>query len=161
MSQVIASREQTPTGALYFNDFYVGQSWTSPARTITDADLANFAGVSGDFNPLHTDEEFAKTTPFGGRIFHGPGVFAVAAGLESRLGLKEGTAIAFLGMNWNLKAPVLVGDTIHVAQAVGEVRPSKSKPDRGIVTFDVRVVNQRGETCQDGQWFVMFHRRTV
>jgi acyl dehydratase len=161
MSQVIASREQTPTGALYFNDFYVGQSWTSPARTITDADLANFAGVSGDFNPLHTDEEFAKTTPFGGRIFHGPGVFAVATGLESRLGLKEGTAIAFLGMNWNLKAPVLVGDTIHVEQAVGEVRPSKSKPDRGIVTFDVRVVNQRGETCQDGQWFVMFHCRTI
>jgi acyl dehydratase len=161
MSHVVASREQTPTGALYFNDFYVGQSWTSPARTITDADLANFAGVSGDFNPLHTDEEFAKTTPFGGRIFHGPGVFAVATGLESRLGLKEGTAIAFLGMNWNLKAPVLVGDTIHVEQAVGEVRPSKSKPDRGIVTFDVRVVNQRGETCQDGQWFVMFHRRTI
>jgi acyl dehydratase len=161
MSQVIASREQTPTGALYFNDFYVGQSWTSPARTITDADLANFAGVAGDFNPLHTDEEFAKTTPFGGRIFHGPGVFAVATGLESRLGLKEGTAIAFLGMNWNLKAPVLVGDTIHVEQAVGEVRPSKSKPDRGIVTFDVRVVNQRGETCQDGQWFVMFHCRTI
>jgi acyl dehydratase len=161
MSHVVASRERTPTGALYFNDFYVGQSWTSPARTITDADLANFAGVSGDFNPLHTDEEFAKTTPFGGRIFHGPGVFAVATGLESRLGLKEGTAIAFLGMNWNLKAPVLVGDTIHVEQAVGEVRPSKSKPDRGIVTFDVRVVNQRGETCQDGQWFVMFHRRTI
>jgi acyl dehydratase len=145
-------------GGLFLDDFYVGQSWVSPARTITDADLVNFAGISGDFNPLHTDEEFAKASQFGGRIFHGPGVFAIATGLESRLGIKDGTAIAFLGMTWNMKAAVLIGDTIRVEQSVAAVRPSASKPDRGIVTFDVRVVNQRGETCQDGQWFVMFHR---
>ena len=93
------------------------RSWKQPgravaARTITDADVTNFAGISGDFNPLHTDEEFAKQTQFGGRIFHGPGVFAVATGLESRLGIKEGTAIAFLGMTWNLKGAVKIGDTI-------------------------------------------------
>jgi acyl dehydratase len=147
------------TGGLYFDDFYVGQSWVSPARTITEADLVNFAGISGDFNPLHTDEEFAKASQFGGRIFHGPGVFAIATGLESRLGIKDGTAIAFLGMTWNMKAAVLIGDTIRVKQTVAEVRPSASKPDRGIVTFDVQVVNQRDETCQDGQWFVMFYRQ--
>jgi acyl dehydratase len=144
---------------LYFDEFTVGQSWVTPARTITDADLVNFAGISGDFNPLHTDEEFASQTQFGGRIFHGPGVFAVATGLESRLGVKEGTAIAFLGMNWNLKGAVRIGDTIHVEQQVAGLRPSKSKPDRGIVTFDVQVKNQRDEVCQDGQWFVMFQRR--
>jgi len=144
---------------LYFDEFFIGQSWVSPARTITEADLTNFAGISGDYNPLHTDEEFAKQTQFGGRIFHGPGVFAIATGLESRLGIKEGTAIAFLGMTWNLKGAVKIGDTIRVEQQVTELRPSKSKSDRGIITFDVQVKNQRDEVCHDGQWFVMFQRR--
>lgn len=144
---------------LYFDDFRVGQSWVSPARTITDADVVNFAGLSGDFNPIHTDEEFARRSQFGSRVFHGPGVFAVATGLESRLGIKEGTAIAFLGMTWQLKAPVFIGDTIRVEQRVAAVRPSSSKPDRGIVTFDVQVLNQRDTVVQDGQWLVMFYRR--
>jgi acyl dehydratase len=140
---------------MYFDEFEVGQEWDSPARTITEADVVQFAGFSGDYNPLHTDEEFAKTTQFGGRIFHGPGVFAIATGLESRLGIKEGTAIAFLGMTWNLKAAVRIGDTIHVHQTVASVRPT-SKGGRGIVTFDVTVVNQQGDECQSGQWVVMF-----
>lgn len=144
---------------LYFDDFTVGQSWISPARTITEADLVAFAGISGDYNPLHTDEEFAKGTQFGGRIFHGPGVFAIATGLESRLGIKDGTAIAFLGMTWRLRAAVRIGDTIKVHQQVAALKPSSSKPDRGVVTFDVQVTNQRDEVCQEGQWIVMFRRR--
>jgi acyl dehydratase len=156
---VVAHSCRAVERGLYLEDLYVGQSWVTPARTITDADLVNFAGLSGDFNPLHTDEEFARRTQFGGRIFHGPGVFSVAIGLESRLGIKEGTAIAFLGMSWNLRHPVRVGDTIHVEQRVAALRPSKSKPDRGIVTFDVDVVNQADEICHDGQWFVMFRTR--
>ncbi len=160
MNNAAAAPVQAPEKGLYFDDFYVGQSWVTPARTITDADVTNFAGISGDFNPLHTDEEFAKKTQFGGRIFHGPGVFAVATGLESRLGIKEGTAIAFLGMTWNLKGAVRIGDTIRVEQTVAAVRESKSKPDRGIITFDVQVKNQHDEVCHDGQWFVMFSRRS-
>src|SRR5947208_16735256 len=119
---------------LYFDDFSVGQHWTSPARTITEADLVAFAGFSGDFNPLHTDEEFARGTEFGGRIFHGPGVFSIAVGLESRLGIKDGTAIAFLGMDWKLKHPVRIGDTIHVEQAVAGVRAPATRTDRGVGT---------------------------
>ncbi|MBA6440762.1 MaoC/PaaZ C-terminal domain-containing protein [Streptomyces sp. GMR22] len=150
---------ETSGPGLFFDEFFVGQSWVSPARTITEADVVAFAGISGDFNPLHTDEEFSKTTQFGGRIFHGPGVFAVATGLEARLGIKDGTAIAFLGMNWSLRAAVRIGDTIKVHQQVAEARPSSSKPDRGVVTFNVQVTNQHDEVCQEGQWLVMFRRK--
>jgi acyl dehydratase len=149
----------TTSVGMYLDEFVVGQTWVSPRRTITNAELTAFAGISGDFNPLHIDEEYAKNTQFGGRIFHGPGVFAIATGLESTLGIKVETAIAFLGMTWNMVGPVLINDTIHVEETVTEVRPSKSKPDRGIVTFDVKVINQHGNTVQEGQWFVMFKRQ--
>ena len=142
--------------ALFFDEFEVGQTWLTPRRTITEADIVMFSGMTGDFNPVHTDEEFAKRTPFGTRILHGPAVFAIATGLEFRLGLKEGTAIAFLGMTWDLKAPVKIGDTIHVFQKVESVRPTKN-PARGIVNFWVEVRNQRDEVCQQGEWKVMFH----
>jgi acyl dehydratase len=155
----MSTQVQNRPSGLFFDEFSVGDSWESPARTITEADLVIFAGYSGDFNPVHTDEEFAKTTQFGTRIFHGPGAFAIATGLESRLGIKEGTAIAFLGMTWSLKAPVLIGDTIRVHETVAETKASSSKPDRGIVTFDVKILNQRDEVCQDGQWVVMFKRQ--
>lgn len=146
--------------ALFFDEFEVGQSWLTPRRTIAEADIVMFAGMTGDFNPVHTDEEFAKRTPFGTRILHGPAVFAIATGLEFRLGLKEGTAIAFLGMTWDLKAPVKIGDTIHVYQRVDSVRPTKN-PARGIVNFWVEVRNQRDEVCQQGEWKVMFHSKAA
>lgn len=142
--------------ALFFDQFEVGCEWRTPRRTITETDIVMFAGLTGDYNPVHTDELFARETPFGTRILHGPAVFAIATGLEFRLGLKEGTAIAFLGMTWDLKAPVKIGDTIHVYQRVESVRPTKN-PARGIVNFWVEVRNQNGEVCQQGEWKVMFH----
>ncbi|MCP8897464.1 MaoC family dehydratase N-terminal domain-containing protein [Shinella daejeonensis] len=144
--------------ALFFEQFTVGQDWKTPRRTVTEADIVLFAGMTGDYNPVHTDEVFARQTPFGTRILHGPAVFAIATGLEFRLGLKEGTAIAFLGMTWDLKAPVKIGDTIHVYQRVESVRPTKN-PARGIVGFWVEVRNQNDEICQQGEWKVMFHAR--
>lgn len=142
--------------ALYFDQLEVGQEWNSPRRTITEADIVMFAALTGDHNPVHTDEEFAKTTVFGGRILHGPAGFAIATGLESRLGIKEGTAIAFLGMTWDLRGPIKIGDTIHVNQKVGSKRETK-KPGVGIVNFQVSLVNQRGESVQEGEWKVMMH----
>jgi len=144
--------------ARYFDEFEVGQEWRSPSRTITETDIVMFAALTGDHNPIHTDEEFAKNTQFGGRILHGPAGFAIATGLESRLGIKEGTAIAFLGMTWDLRGPIKIGDTIHVHQKVGAKRMTK-KPDVGIVNFQVALVNQRGEAVQEGEWKVMFQRR--
>lgn len=142
--------------ALYFDELYEGQEWNSPRRTITEADIVMFAALTGDHNPVHTDEEFAKNTVFGGRILHGPAGFAIATGLESRLGIKEGTAIAFLGMTWDLRGPIKIGDTIHVNQKVGSKRETK-KPGVGIVNFQVSLVNQRGESVQEGEWKVMMH----
>jgi acyl dehydratase len=144
--------------ALYFDDFGVGQEWLTPRRTITETDIVMFAAMTGDYNPVHTDEVYAKATPFGERILHGPAVFAIVAGLEFRLGLKEGTAVAFLGMTWDLKAPVKIGDTIHVYQRVEEMRRT-SNPARGIVNFWMEVRNQDGVVCQQGVWKVMFHAR--
>ncbi len=144
--------------AMFFDDFEIGQQWLTPRRTITETDIVMFAAMTGDYNPVHTDEIFAKSTPFGARILHGPAVFAIITGLEFRLGIKEGTAIAFLGMTWDLKAPVKMGDTIHVYQRVDGVRRT-SNPNRGIVNFWLEVRNQHGDVCQEGVWKVMFHAR--
>ncbi len=115
------SGEPRPSGK-FLDDFNIGDKWDSLSPTITEADVTIFAGFSGDYHPLHTDAEFAKKTQFGQRLFHGPGAFAIVTGLESRLGLKEGTAIAFLGMTWSLKAPVFIGDTICARRS----RPRRS-----------------------------------
>lgn len=145
--------------ALFYEDFEVGKTWVTPARTITEADIVMFAGLTGDYNPVHTDAEFAKTTPFGTRILHGPAGFAIATGLEFRLGIKEGTATAMLGMTWDFRGPILMGDTIRVRQSVESKRETK-KPTLGIVNFAVAILNQRDEVVQDGIWKIMFRRKT-
>jgi acyl dehydratase len=146
----------------FLDDLAVGDQWESRGRTITEADLLTFATWSGDMHPLHTNEEYARRTEFGGRIFHGPGALAIAFGLEMSMGWKQGSAIAFLGIrDWNLLAPIRIGDTIHVDEVVVEVRPSQSKPDRGIVATKVQILNQNGEVCQAGTWTVLLHRRPV
>ena len=162
MNSAVQANSLTGIGqnALYFDQLEVGQEWNSPRRTITEADIVMFAALTGDHNPVHTDEEFAKSTVFGGRILHGPAGFAIATGLESRLGIKEGTAIAFLGMTWDLRCPIKIGDTIHVYQKVGSKRETK-KPEVGIVNFLVSLVNQRGESVQEGEWKVMMHCKPV
>ncbi|MBD8593024.1 MULTISPECIES: MaoC/PaaZ C-terminal domain-containing protein [Pseudomonas] len=162
MSDTAQAVERAGIGqnALYFDELEVGKEWNSPRRTITEADIVMFAALTGDHNPVHTDEEFAKSTVFGGRILHGPAGFAIATGLESRLGIKEGTAIAFLGMTWDLRGPIKIGDTIHVYQRVDSKRETK-KPGVGIVNFHVSLRNQRGESVQEGEWKIMMHCKPV
>jgi acyl dehydratase len=144
--------------AKYYEEFEVGKEWVTPRRTITEVDIGLFTAVTGDHNPVHTDEEFAKNSIFGARLLHGPAVFAIATGLEFRLGLKEGTAIAFLGMTWEMRGPVKAGDTLHVRERVSSKRETK-KPTAGIVFFYVAVENQRGEVVQEGEWKVMMKRK--
>lgn len=152
------SYEQNPS-VRFLDDLEAGMSWETRGRTITEGDLLTFGTWSGDMHPLHTDEEYAKRSEFGSRIFHGPGALALAFGLEMSLGWKMGSAIAFLGIKeWNMLGPVRIGDTLHVREEVVDVRPSSSKPDRGVVTTRVAVVNQDGITCQEGLWVVLLRR---
>lgn len=145
--------------ARFYEDFQVGDTWESPRRTITETDMVMFAAFSGDYASVHIDEEFAKSTPFGGRILHGAAGFAIATGLESRLGLKEGTAIAFLGMAWDFRAPIRIADTIFVRERVISKRETK-RPEAGIVTFHVQLANQRNEVVAEGEWKIKMRRKT-
>ena len=140
---------------LKFDDWVVGFSYDTPSRTITEADVVNFAGLSGDFNPLHTDEEFAKKTPHGTRIAHGALVFSVSSGLRNMTGFGEGTTIAVMEMKTKYTAPVRIGDTISCHVEVLEQRPSKN-PGRGVSIQSCKTLNQRGEVVCDQEMTIMY-----
>jgi acyl dehydratase len=141
---------------LYWEEWEVGKSFETAARTVTETDVVNFAGISGDYNPLHINEEYCKKTQFGTRIAHGPLVYAIAAGLLFQLHLYDDTLIAFLGFeSLKFTKPVKIGDTIHAKVTVTEVTET-SKPDRGVMKRQLQVINQYGEIVQDGiQAFLM------
>lgn len=128
---------------LYYEDFSVGQVFETPGRTITEADIVNFAGVSGDFYSIHTDEVFASKTIFGGRVAHGLLTIAIVTGLWMRLGIFEGSLIAFYGVDrLRFIRPVKIGDTIKARLVVADKR---LKDGLGLVTIKNEVYNQRGE----------------
>ena len=144
----------------YWDDFTVGEVLVTGRRTVEGGDVSRFAGLSGDFNPLHTDEVFAKQTVFGARVAHGILTLAVSNGQQNLSGWFEGTALALLGLDRvRFTAPVKFGDTIHTEMTVTQARAS-SKPDRGVVTFDVTVKNQRGEAVCTYETSVLMRRRT-
>jgi acyl dehydratase len=147
-----------PVLGMYFDEFPLNEEYTSPGRTVTETDVVNFSGVSGDYNQLHSDAEFARATPFGQRIAHGALVFSMATGLTSRLGVIEGTAIAFLGMTWKFRKPVLIGDTIRVKMTATKKRAVS--PQAGMIFTDIVIVNQKDEIVQSGEWTVMVRRKT-
>jgi acyl dehydratase len=143
---------------MYFEEFTEGTEVVSQGRTITETDIVNFAGISGDFTTIHTDAEFAKSTPFGERIAHGMLGLSVATGLAAQLGFIEGTVIAFIGLEWKFKGPIKIGDTIHLVAKVKQTKALRAMGG-GFVIFDARVVNQRGETVQQGEWTVLVKSR--
>jgi 3-hydroxybutyryl-CoA dehydratase len=133
---------------LYFDDLEVGQQWESGGRTVTQADIVNFAGLSGDFNPIHMDHEFAKTTPFHQPIAHGLLVFAIASGLSVTSPLVR--TMAFLSIReWQFKGPIFIGDTIRVLTKVLE-KEARARGRRGTVTWHRQLVNQEGKVVQEG-----------
>jgi acyl dehydratase len=143
---------------LYYEEFVLNEVRTTRARTVSEADIVTFAGLSGDFNPLHVDEVFAAATQFGGRIAHGPLTLSMAIGLMSQLNMIDGTALALLNVNWDFAAPVRIGDTIH-ALVTPTAKKSAGKSDRGVVTLRFEVVNQREQTVQTGTATLLMRKK--
>lgn len=158
---MVESTSAAPRGR-YFEDFTAGEVMRTGQRTVTATDIVNFACLSGDFNDVHTNHEYARSTPYGEPIAHAPLVFAVAAGLNYASGVNDGTLLGVLGIDkWRMRAPVKHGDTIHVESTVLAARPSQSRPEAGVVTFARRFVNQHGETVQDMEITILYKRRTA
>ena len=144
----------------FFDDFIVGEEYVTPSRTLTEADVVLFAALSGDYNELHTSETFGRSTQFGRRIGHGLLGLAVSHGLFFRLGLVEGTAIAFLGIeSWKFEAPFFLGDTLRVKVKVAEKTASRSKPDRGVVKFLFQMMKEDGTVIQSGVKTILIRRK--
>jgi acyl dehydratase len=141
----------------YFEEIEVGEEYESPGRTVTETDIVLFAGLSGDYNVLHTDAELMKRSVFGERIAHGLLGLAIQAGLLSRATQPYAT-LAFVGLRWKFKGPIKIGDTIRVRARVRAKRET-SKPDRGLITLERSVLNQRDEVVQEGETDLMVERR--
>ena len=144
---------------LFLEDFEIGRTYCSPARTVTEADVVNFAGLSGDYNPMHVDEEYAKQNLFGTRIAHGALGFIISTGLSNQMGIYEGTTIAFMECTVKYPAPLKIGDTVHVAVTPTEVKHS-SKPGRGILKQSLQLINQDGTVVMESEQVLMMKSRT-
>ncbi|MEO0561305.1 MAG: MaoC/PaaZ C-terminal domain-containing protein [Chloroflexota bacterium] len=142
--------EHGPVG-MYFEEFEVGATMRTRARTVTEADVVNFAGVTGDYNPLHTSKTYAESTAFERRISHGMLAVSYAVGQAYALGILEQTILAFREMSVKFSHPVYIGDTIHVDMEVTETKAMK-RLGGGIVVIDFKIVNQDGKAVQKGQW---------
>jgi acyl dehydratase len=142
----------------YFDDLEVGQEFWSSGRTVTEHDIAQFSGLSGDFNPLHVDAELGKASVFGERVPHGPLGILYALGGYDRIGIVEGVAVAFLGIDWRFLEPMRIGDTVRTKVTVQELKETRHA-DRGVLTMLVQLHNQRDEVVQEGEHTFMIRRR--
>jgi acyl dehydratase len=133
---------------LFFDDVQVDQQWESLGRTVTEADIVHFAGLSGDFNPIHVDHEFAKQTPFRRPIAHGLLVWTVSSGLV--INAPPMRTLALLSIrDWEFKGPVFIGDTIRVRSKVLN-KESRARGRRGVITWGREILNQEGKIIQAG-----------
>ena len=147
--------------ARYYEDFEVGQEWASPGRTITEADVTHFAMLSGDYDEIHTNEDFCKReSAFNTRIAHGMLGLSLVEGLKKRIPAFADTRyIASLEWNWKFTGPIMIGDSVHVKIRINTKRESKSRPDRGLIWEGGQMINQRGEVVQEGEHSLMIWRR--
>jgi 3-hydroxybutyryl-CoA dehydratase len=143
---------------LYFEDFHVGDRMQSPARTVTEADVVNFSGLSGDWHEAHSDAEATKHGLFGQRVAHGLLGLSMASGLASRLPVMAGTVQSFIGVDWRFKRPIYLGDTIRVSAEITRKKPAKALGG-GYIVLQVAILNQRDEVVQQGRWIVLFKGR--
>lgn len=150
----------TPPTGLYFEDHTPGHVLTTRGRTITETDLVQFAGLTGDYNPMHTDAEYMKHTPFGQRIAHGMLSLSYAVGQAYQLGFMEGRVLAFRGLEMKFSLPVFIGDTLHVELVVSDKKEAP-RMGGGLVTFEVKIINQAGKTVQSGSWIVLIVSRAA
>jgi 3-hydroxybutyryl-CoA dehydratase len=141
-----------------FDDLVVGDEWESPRRTVTETDVVLFAGLSGDFNPLHVDHSSSLSNPFGRPVAHGLLGLAIASGLMSQAPRVD--TLAFLAiLDWRFHKPILFGDTIHALSTVETLEPH-AKGRRGIVTWHRRIFNQDGHLVQEGRTQSLVRART-
>jgi len=145
----------------YLEDFKVGEKSISAGRTVTETDIIIFASISGDWNELHTNAEYMKNSPFGQRIAQGILILSISSGLALQMRLRPPVEVlAFLGMdNVRFTDPVFIGDTINVESEVIEARPSKSRPDAGILKLKNTVKNQREEVVATWEAALMVSKR--
>jgi acyl dehydratase len=137
---------------LYFEEFAIGQKIVTAGRTITEADIVSFATLTGDFNAIHVDAEYAAGQIFKQRIAHGLLGMSYALGLTVQTGMMEGTVVAFREIGtWKFSKPIFIGDTIHVEIEVQALKPMP-RVGGGLVTTQSQIVNQRGEVTQTGTW---------
>jgi len=140
---------------MWFEEFEVGQRILTSGRTLTESDIVSFAGLSGDYNQIHTNAEFSSKTPFGKRVAHGLLVLSIASGLAMRTGVLESTVIAFREINnWKFSLPVFIGDTISVELHILETKQI-TRLGGGSLLIELIVKNQRSEATMKGTWTVL------
>jgi acyl dehydratase len=142
----------------YYEDFEIGDEFVTPGRTVTETDVMLFAGLTGDYNRIHTDAEYMQSSIFGERIAHGLLGLSLVNGLKYRTDYDSDGVLAFLGLTWKFSGPIRFGDTIHAVIRIASKRET-SKPDRGIMIQHIQVFNQRGEVVQEGEFTSMIKRR--
>src|ERR1051325_3654724 len=141
-----------------YEEFEVGQRFETPRRTVSDADIDSFAGLTADINPVHMDAVFAAQSGFNGRITPGPMIVGMAFGLGSRADVMDGTVLALLEIGWKFVKPVRPGDTISAVFTVLDKREIRAV-DRGVVTLQIDVLNQHGEVVQTGTAKTLIRRK--
>ncbi len=142
----------------YFEDFELGDRLITAARTITESDIVTFAGLTGDFNQIHTDAVFAANDTFGQRVAHGLLVQSIATGLAVQSGFIEGTVLAFRELNAKFSLPVFIGDTIHVTLEIIKIKPLR-RLGGGNITMKYNVLNQDDKVVQRGEWIMLIKNR--